>query len=193
MESKLSCRYFTRETCSRRAGPEELQQPGAPSLFRGEEFIVYRVVHHPRHNFSILILCQARRTMLEAQRNIEERKAVGKISRAIERVDIPPVGALEAGAGSLFAEDAVIGKLLVEPADDEFFRGPIGFGHQVYIAFVFRGDAAFEVSTKKLAGLKGNVCCAGRETQIKLPGKVFQGAILSAPLARRPRSLMVRI
>ena len=78
VESKLSCRYFTRETCSRRAGPAELQQPGAPSLFRGEEFIVHRVVHHPRHNFSILILCQAWRPMLEAQRNIEERESRGK-------------------------------------------------------------------------------------------------------------------
>ncbi len=112
MESKLSCRYWTRETCSRRAGPEDLQQPGAPSLFRGEEFVVDRIVDHARHNFSILILRQSRRPMLEAQRNIEERKAVGKIGRAVERVDIPPIGALEAGAGSLFAEDAVIGKLL---------------------------------------------------------------------------------
>ena len=118
---------------------------------------------------------------------------MGKISRAIKRVDIPPVGALEARAGSLFAKNAMIGKLLAEPADDEFFRCPIGFGHQIYIAFVFRGDAAFEVATKKLTGLQGNVCCAGCETQIKLLGKVFQGAILSAPFARRPRSLMVRI
>ena len=91
--------------------------------------------------------------MLEPQRNVKERKAVGKIRRAIERVDIPPVGALEAGAGSLFAEDAVLGKYLVEPADDKFFRGSIGFGDQIYIAFVFRNDAAFEVSTKKFAGL----------------------------------------
>ena len=131
--------------------------------------------------------------MLEPQRNVEERKAVGKISRAIERVDIPPVGALEAGAGSLFAEDAMIRKLLADPADDKFLRGSIGFGHQIYIALVLRGDAAFEVSTKKLAGFPGNVCCAGCKTLIKLRGKVFQGAIFSAPLGRRPRSLMVRI
>src|SRR5271156_5362639 len=113
---------------------------------------MHRVVHHSSHNFSILILCQARGTMLEPQRHVEEGKAVGKISRAIERVDIPPVGALEPGAGSLFAEDAMIRKLPADPADDKFLRGSIGFGHQIYIAFVFGGDAAFEVSTKKLAG-----------------------------------------
>ncbi len=112
--------------------------------------------------------------MLEAERNIEERKAVGKIRRAVERIDIPPIGALQAGTGSLFAKNAMIGKSLAEPAYDKFFRGPIGFGHQIYVAFIFRGDAALEVATEEFAGLQGNVRCTGGETKIKLLRKVFQ-------------------
>ena len=34
---------------------------------------------------------------------------------------------------------------------------------------------------------------ADDETKIKLTGKILHGALLSTPLARRPRSLMVRI
>ena len=61
--------------------------------------------------------------------------------------------ALEPGAGSLFAKDAVLGKLRVQPAYDEFFRCSICFGHQVYIAFIFRGDTALEVAAKQFTGL----------------------------------------
>ena len=59
--------------------------------------------------------------MLEAKRDIEERKAVGKIGRSIQRIDVPAIRAVETGARSLFAENAVIRKGLVEPGDDEFF------------------------------------------------------------------------
>ena len=131
--------------------------------------------------------------MLQAQRNIEEREAVGEIGRAVERVDIPTVRSLKPGASSLFAKNAMIGKPLVQPAYDEFFRCPIGFGHQVHIAFVFRGDAALEVATQEFAGLHSNIRCAGGKTKIKLRGEILQGTLLSTPLGRRLRSLMVRI
>ena len=138
-----------------------------------------RIVDHARYQLPILIRGQPRRAMLEAQRDIEEGKAVGEICGAVERIDIPPVSALQAGAGSFFAIDTVLGKLLVEPADDEFFRCPIGFGHQVYIAFIFRGHAAIEIAAKQFARLQGNACCSRGETQIKLLRKVAQRALLS--------------
>ena len=123
-----------------------------------------RIVDHARHEFPILIRGQSRRPVFEAERNTEEGKAVGEIRRAVERIDIPSIGALEARAGALFAINAVLGKLLVEPAYDEFFRCPIGFGHQVYIAFIFRGDAAVEIATEEFAGLASNVRCPGGKT-----------------------------
>ncbi len=126
------------------------------------------IVHHAGYQFPILIRGQPRRTMLQAERNIEEGKAVGEIGGAVERIDIPPIGPLQAGAGSLFAINAVFGKLLAEPAYDEFFRCPIGFGHQVDIAFVFGGDTALEVATKQLAGLQRNTRCARGKTKIQL-------------------------
>ena len=180
-------------------------QPGSLGLFRGEEFAVNRIVDHARHQLPILIRRQPRRAMFQAQRNIEEGKAVGEIGGAVERIDIPPVSALQAGACSLFAKNAVIGKLFTQPADDEFFRSPIGFGHQVYIAFIFRGHAAIEVAAKQFAGLQCDAGCAGGKTKIQLRGKVAQRALLSTkPLvlrafllatssSRRPRSLIVRI
>ncbi len=200
VESKLSCKY--RDTRDMQAAGTALRplQPGSSSLFRGEEFAVNGIVDHARHQLPILIRRQPWRPMFETQRNIEERKAVGEIGGAVERIDIPPVSALQAGAGSLFAIDAVIGKLLTEPADDEFFRCPVGFGHQVYVAFIFRGHAAIEVAAKQFAGLQSNARCAGGKTKIQLLRKVLQRALLSSPLAlrallasRRPRSLMVRI
>ena len=91
------------------------------------------------------------------------------------------------------AKDAVIGEPLVQPAYDEFFRCPIGFGHQVHIALIFRDDAALEVATQEFAGLRSNIRCAGGKTKIKLRGEILQGTLLSTPLGRRLRSLMVRI
>src|ERR1700677_2664856 len=180
-------------------------QPFSLALFRGEEFAVNRIVDHARHQLPILIRRQPRRAMFEAQRDIEEGKAVGEIGGAIKRIDIPTVTALQAGACSFLAIDAVIGKLLTEPADDQFFRSPIGFGYQVYIAFIFRDHAPIEVAAKKFSGLQGDACrCAGK-TKIQLLRKVAQRAILSPrpwvlrsfassrSSSRRPRSLIVRI
>ena len=139
--------------------------------------------------------------MFEAQRDIEEGKAVGEVGGAIEWIDIPPVCALQAGACSFLAINAVVGKLFAQPADDEFLRCPIGFGHQVYIAFILGGHAAIEVAAKKLAGLQGNHSCSGGKTQIQLLRKIAQRALLSTrPLlvralssSRRPHSLIVLI
>ena len=131
--------------------------------------------------------------MLKAQRDVEEREAMGEICRAVEWVNIPAVRALKPGASSLFAIDAMIGESLVQPAYDEFFRCAIGFGHQVHIAFVFRDDAALEVTTQEFAGLRSNIRCASGKTKVKLRGEILQGTLLSTPLGRRLRSLMVRI
>ena len=139
--------------------------------------------------------------MFQAQRDIEEGKAVGEIGGAVKRIDIPPVCALQAGACSFFSIDAVIGKLFTEPADDEFFRCAIGFGHQVYIAFIFGGHAAIEVTPKKFPGFKYDAGCAGGKTKVQLLRKVAQRALLSTkllplrafPSSRRPHSLIVLI
>ena len=50
-----------------------------------------------------------------------------------------------------------------------------------------------EVAAKKFTRLQGNPRCTGGKTKIKLSREVLQGVVLSTPLARRPRSLMVRI
>ena len=181
-------------------------QPGSLGLFRGEELTVNRIVDHARYQLPILIGRQPWRAMFQAQRDIEEGKAVGEIGGAVERIDIPPVSALQAGACSLFAKNAVIGKLFIQAADDEFFRSPIGFGHQVYVALIFGGHAAIEVTAKQFAGLQRDAGCSGGKTKIQLRRKVAQRALLSTkPLvlrafpssrrssSRRPRSLMVRI
>jgi len=135
--------------------------------------------------------------MFEAEGHIKEGKAVGKIGGAVEWIDIPAIGAIETGAGAFFAKDPVIGKLLVEPANDELFRSAIGLGYQVNIAFVFRGNTAVEITAQEFAGLERNARCAGRKTKIKLRWKVAQGALLTTlfpfPASRRPRSLIVRI
>ena len=45
----------------------------------------------------------------------------------------------------------------------------------------------------RLAVARRNTGGAGDKTKIKLAGQILQGALLSTPLARRPRSLMVLI
>jgi hypothetical protein len=87
----------------------------------------------------------------------------------------------------------VLGKVRVQPAYDEFFRCSIRFRHEVDIAFIFRGDTALEVDAEEFPRFQGNRPCACCKAKIKLTGKVLQGALLSVPLARRPRSLIVRI
>jgi hypothetical protein len=59
--------------------------------------------------------------MFQAERHIEKGKSVRKVGRAVKRIDIPPIGALEPGTGSLFAEDAMLGKVRVQARYDEFF------------------------------------------------------------------------
>jgi hypothetical protein len=176
-------------------------QPCSLALFRCEEFTVNRIVDYARDQLPVLIRSKSGGAVFETQRDIEEGKAVGEIRGAIERIHIPSVCALQAGACSFLAINAVAGKLLVKPADDEFFRCSIGFGHQVYIAFIFGGHAAIEVAAKKLAGFQGNRSGSGGKTQIQLLRKVAQRGLLSTrplllrvfPSSRRPHSLIVRI
>ena len=71
------------------------QQPGPLGLFGGEEFVVNRIVDHARDQFPILILCQPGRAMFQAERNVEEGKAVSEVGRAVERIHIPPICMLQ--------------------------------------------------------------------------------------------------
>ena len=90
--------------------------------------------------------------MLQAERDIEKREAVGEIGGAVQRVDIPAIRTLQSGAGSFFPKDSMIGKLLAEPLPDQLFRCSIGFCNQVDVAFVLRGHAALEVAAKQFTG-----------------------------------------
>ena len=92
-----------------------------------------------------------RRPMLQAERDIKKWEAVGEVGGAVQRVDIPAICPVQSGANSLFAKNTVLGKLLAQPLYDKFFRGPVGFGNQVDIAFILRGHAALEVSAKQFA------------------------------------------
>src|ERR1700761_780604 len=95
-----------------------LQKPRSATLLCNKQLVMHRIVDDACRQFSIYPRSQPGRPMLEPKRYVEKGKAVGEIRRAIERIHIPAVRALEPGAGSLFSENAMLGELLVEPVDD---------------------------------------------------------------------------
>ena len=138
--------------------------------------------------------------MFQAQGNTEERKAMGKVCGAVERINIPSIGVIQTGTGSFFAINSMSRKALAKPTYDKFLRCPVGLGYQVYVTLVFSGNATVEIATEHFAGLQRNGGCSGGKTEIELRGEVLQRAPLvspsvprTLPVSRRPRSLMVRI
>src|SRR5271155_4720934 len=119
--------------------------------------------------------------MFQAERNTEERKPVGEVGRAVERIHIPSIGMIQTRTGSLFAINAMLGKALAKPAYDEFFRCPVGLGYQVDVALIFRGDAAVEIAVEQFAGLQGYGDGSGGEAEIELRGKFLQRTPLASP------------
>ena len=74
--------------------------------------------------------------LFQTHRHAELRKAVRKVGRAVERIDVPAELALHSLARAFFAVDAVIRKNLAETGADELFHGPVGNRDQVDVALV---------------------------------------------------------
>src|SRR5450432_1545395 len=134
-------------------------QISAAALFRDEQFIARGVVDDARDHGSVFIGGKAGGAMFEAHGNAKYRVAMGEIRCAVERVDVPAIFVVDAVASSLFAVDAVAGKVLVEALDDEAFAGAVGLGDEVYFTFVFGGDRAVVELANECAGLDCNLSC----------------------------------
>ena len=79
----------------------------ASSLLRSKEFIARGIVHHACNPSCLLPA-----TVLQRHGHAEHRISVGKIRRAIERIDIPAVVAALIVQPLLFAQHVMRRKLL---------------------------------------------------------------------------------
>jgi len=136
---------------SQRRGGGNIDRPGiegrATSLGGGEQLVARRIVENASDDFPLV---------LQSQGNAEDRISVGEIGRAIERIDIPAVGATVGVARTLFADDVVIGPGGAQAGDDEPLTGAVSLGHQIDVPLVLKADAAQEKRHQKFAGFRGD-------------------------------------
>ena len=81
---------------------------------------------------------------------------MGKVGGAVQGIDIPAIVGAGIAASALFADNAVFRPARAQALDDHLFRGAVGLGHQVYVAFVLDGDVAGEVAHQERPSLAGN-------------------------------------
>ena len=82
-----------------------------------------------------------------------------KVGRAVQRVDVPAVFVLEAGSGTFFAEDAVIGERGAEAIDDQGLAGAVGFGNEIDVALVLGCHALTIKLAEQGPGFTRDVFC----------------------------------
>src|SRR5277367_2054025 len=112
------------------------------SLLRDEELIARGIVDYASDQCAVFVRGQSCRAVLKAERYAEYRKAMREICRAIQRIDIPAILAVELIARSFFAVNAMVRKMRVHALDDQLFRGAVSYGDKINIGLVFGGDAA---------------------------------------------------
>jgi len=88
---------------------------------------------------------------------------MGKVRRAIQRIDIPAVIAALVVQSLLFAENVMRGKLLADALADQGLGGAVGCGHQVGVPFVFDLQPLVKIFEQKRAGLARNGGHSGKE------------------------------
>ena len=119
-------------------------QVGAAAALGGEQFLPDGVVDDAGDQLA---------GALQAQRDVEHGEAVGEIGGAVQRVDIPAVLGRAFVPAAFFGHDGVRGEVRPQPLHHQFFRGAVGFRHQVELSLEFDGYAPFEVIRQKRAGL----------------------------------------
>ncbi len=88
----------------------------------------------------------------QAQRDVEDGKAVREVGGAVERIDKPRVLRWRRVSAALFRHNPVRREVGAEPFDDELFRRAVGFRDQVELAFALKGYPAFVVVGHQRAG-----------------------------------------
>ncbi len=93
---------------------------------------------------------------LQPDQDAPEAIAANEIARAIDRVDDPAAAAGSGLARSLFAQDAVAGKLAFDGFADEALVFLVGNGNGRIVRLGFGGDAPGSQALGILAGLEGD-------------------------------------
>ncbi len=125
--------------------------------FGCKELVAHGIVNHSGHERTIGLRLDAFGPVLEPHGNAELRESVRKVGGSVERVHVPAILASEPLARAFFAEDAVLGKSLAQPAADQLLHGAVGHRHQVHIAFVLSFDALNKVLAQPRPGLARNL------------------------------------
>jgi hypothetical protein len=72
--------------------------------------------------------------LMQADQRSPDRHAGDEGARAVDRIDHPDIFAVEPDIAVLLAENAVIGKMLLDQRPDGQLGGPVALGHRIETA-----------------------------------------------------------
>ena len=80
---------------------------------------------------------------------------MGKIGRAIKRINYPAMAPIALLSAALFRHDSVLGEVGSQPADNRLLGAPIGLGNQIRLPLVADLCRAIELAKQDATGF----CC----------------------------------
>ena len=133
----VQARCASTPECARRSG-------SAAAALGREQFVARRVENHPRDQLARCAPAPASRCNTgKPCAKLVVPSSGSTYQRYSDAAVVPPPSS---------ATIACVGKVRAQALDDQLFRGAVGFGDEVVIAFQFETDAALEVIGEQRAG-----------------------------------------
>src|SRR5690242_14958666 len=147
MAGKARCHQGFRQIRDLRNLNSLLVQEGAATPFGGEQLVARRIKDYAGDS---LVL------MLQRHGNAENGKAVGKVSGAVQGVNVPAIIATGVDQTLFFAEDIVAGPARFDALADQDLGVAIRNRNQIGIAFVFHFHVLEKILHQQGASFAGD-------------------------------------